>query len=62
MFYRLYEMERCGESVDFTQIVEENLIKASTNYHESFPRKKHISNVKNDIIKDYNSWKEAFSE
>lgn len=60
MFYKAYEMERCGIPVNFDNAVAERLAKMDHKYHKNYTRNKEANCIKRDLMEDYESWKAAF--
>lgn len=61
LFYKAYEMERCGEEVSFDGIVEERLSQMDRTYHKNYTRNKVANAIKRDLFDDYGCWKAAFA-
>jgi len=61
LFYKAYEMERCGEEVNFDGIVEERLSQMDHKYHKNYTRNKEANGIRRDLFDDYGCWKAAFA-
>lgn len=61
IFYKVYEMERFGEPVNFDSYVIEQMNKSKREYRYTYSRSKHASAIRRDLELDYESWKAAFT-
>lgn len=62
LFYKVYEMERCGEPVNFDGYVVEEMAKEEHHYHTNYTRNKLANTIKRDLENDYACWKEVFTK
>lgn len=61
LFYKIYEMERFGEPVNFDAYIVERMEKTNHKYHVNYTRNKLANSIRRDLEDDYECWKSAFT-
>lgn len=61
IFYKAYEAERCGFDANFDDVIVENMTETDRVYHDGYTPKKVAAQLRRDLERDYEQWKQAFN-